>query len=521
MNSAEREHHGLVKIDIPSLILEKEAFHSRIIGQEEAVDAFATLYAKLKSGIRSSHPGPKDIKFLAGPSGVGKTEIVLALADLLAEGKDNPRSKVVKLNCGEYQESHMVARLVGAPPGYRDSGETTLFSQNFLDENAIAYQDTSGREQKVTLILVDEAEKAHADLHRAFLGVLDKGEMTVGKDNERTDFSDTVILYTSNVGNEQVERFRAQHPGENEKVKEIGADAFKNAFPPEFRGRIKDLIFFRNLSKDEIQQIALKKITQIENNFAENGIAIRLKLRDRALEWVRELGYNPSEGVRALEKVIERFIHDKLIIANVGISIHGKSLVADIEEGDAELSFFYKEGEIVERDVQQSQINPEMSPRKDNDKTSVGEQNPSGETLVRAGSSVPQPVLEGLVHEMQTYGVHRYSSKMQQYINAGVVTKEAANSLSEVRVAAADRIRNQMIYGVRRYTDERDQLVRAGVFTVEEANGFEFIHEAAASRLREKLQYGIGPYANERDQLVDAGIGSVEYWNNIILNNSA
>lgn len=547
----------LTRIEIPSLITEKGAFRERIIGQDEAVDAFATLLAKLRSGIRQQRPGPVDIKFLAGPSGVGKTEMVYTLAELLAEGEDNPRAKVIKLNGGEYQEDHMIARLVGSPPGYRGSEDPhypdfknpALFSQENLDQNRIFYTDRTGQQRSTVFILVDEAEKASDALHRAFLGVLDKGQMTIGN-NKSSDFSNAVIFYTSNVGNQQVEQMRLGASGQGE-AREIISESFRNAFPPEFRGRIRELIVFNTLNEEAIKQIASLKIKRVEQDFADNGIRIALELSPAALEWLITQGYNPSEGVRALEKVIERDVHDKLVLAHVGIDIHLKRIYADTEEGDVELSFYFNEGEQLPDFTRPSTNAPvpvQQSTAREVVPRAAASQRPiEAPTVQRPAASVPQrppaiasprpevtaprpaqtqepqiPVIpdrfkQELLKELSGSGVTYYVGKRNQLVRQGLLDQRAADIQPEIQQAATQRILDKMVReGVRYYVSERDQLVRAEIMTVEQANNLPHIKAAARKRLLDKLKYGTQDFVSERNQLVAAGIGTVEEWDRLL-----
>lgn len=348
MSDLERK---FTKIEIPTLNSEKDAFRERIIGQDEAVEAFATLLAKLRSGIRQQRPGPLDIKFLPGPSGVGKTEMVYTFAELLAEEDDNPRGKVIKINGGEYQEGYSLSRLLGSPPGYIGSedsrwpgGTKPIFSQENLDSHKIFYTDKTGQRRDVTIVLIDEAEKAHDNLHRAFLSVLDKGQMDLAN-NTSVDFSETVIFYTSNVGNQQIEQVQGNMLLGQGDRREIVADSFRNAFPPEFRGRIKEIIIFNNLNEEAIKRIAVLKIRKVEQDFANSRVKVALELSPKALEWLIAQGYNLSEGARALEKVVEHSIYDKLVLAHVGINIHRRKIYIDLEDGEPELGFYFNEGE--------------------------------------------------------------------------------------------------------------------------------------------------------------------------------
>ncbi len=536
---------GLTKIEIPTLIHEKEAFGRRIVGQEEAVGAFAILLAKLHSGIRSQEPGPFDIKFLAGPSGVGKTEIVYTLADLLAEGEGNPSSKVIKLNGGEYQEAGSMSRLLGAPPGYIGSedkrwpgGTPPVFSQKNLDSHKISYKDNSGRTQSVVIILVDEAEKAHANLHRAFLSVLDKGQMELAN-NQNTDFSDAVIFYTSNVGNQEVEEARSISDISAETAREMVSESFAAAFPPEFRGRIKDLILFNNLSPEAILKITDMRIRDVERDFASSGITIELDLSQASIDWIAAQGYNPSEGARALKKVIEREVYDKLVLAHVGIGIDRKKIYVDIEKGDPNLSFYFNEGEQLPESAINQVVKPQQKPEQrpsqrteirqpdrargtntpsDRRSSSDTERLPQQQPLARESEpQLPSRIESDLVNKMRTQGVVYYVGKRDEFVRTGVITAEAANTDEAVRQASAQRILDKMSkFGVNSYIDERDQLVRAGIFREGEANDFEFIRKAGAKRLMDKLRYGMGSFVDERDQLVAAGIGTVEEWNQLL-----
>jgi len=536
---------GLKKIEIPTLVNEKEAFGRRIVGQDEAVDAFAVLIAKLHSGIRSKEPGPLDIKFLAGPSGVGKTEIVYTLADLLAEGENNPQAKVIKLNGGEYQEAGSMSRLLGAPPGYIGSedkrwpgGTPPVFSQKNLDSHRIFYKDNFGRTQSVVVILVDEAEKAHANLHRAFLSVLDKGQMELAN-NQSANFSNAVIFYTSNVGNQEVEEARSFSEISAETARKMVSESFTGAFPPEFRGRIKDLILFNNLSPEAILKITDMRIRDVERDFASSGITIELDLSQASIDWIAAQGYNPSEGARALKKVIEREVYDKLVLAHVGIGIDRKKIYVDIEKGDPNLSFYFNEGEQLPESAINQVVKPQQKPeQRPSQRTEIrqpdsarGTNTPSDrksysdaerlskqQPLAREGiPQLPSRIQSDLVNKMRTQGVIYYAQKRDEFVRAGIITPEGANADEAVRQAAAQRILDKMSReGVKYYVTERDQLMRAGIFTAGEANGFEFIREAGAKRLMDKLRYGMDSFVAERNQLVEAGIGTIEEWNQLL-----
>lgn len=338
-------------IEIPPLTEEKASFQEAIIGQDEAVDTFAILLARLKSGIRPTSPQPFDAKFLGGPSGVGKTEIVYRLAEVLSGGAKDARSKVIKLNGGEYQQEHTIGRVLGAPPGYIGSedprwpgGTPPLFSQENLDSHKISYIDKNGKQRDVVLILVDEAEKANIALHRAFLSILDKGNLDLAN-NKSADFKNAVIFYTSNEGNEQVEQMHSQD-GEVPQPEEVIAvyeEAFKNAFPPELRGRIREIVVFNHLNPEALERIVNLKVKDIEQEFLANGVPFTLELSDEARKWILERGYNRSEGARALDKVITDAVKTPLTLAQTGVGLLGRTVYADFEENSEGLQFYLPE----------------------------------------------------------------------------------------------------------------------------------------------------------------------------------
>ncbi len=570
---ADLERRNLTRIEIPTLLDEREAFRAKVIGQEEAVGAFATLYAKLKSGIRPSKPGPLDIKFLAGPSGVGKTEIVYRLAEVLSIEKDNPRAKVIKIDGADYQQEHMVTRLIGSPPGYRGSedpekpgsGAAVKFSQDSLNAHAIKYTDNAGRERTVVIILVDEAEKAHDDLHRAFLAVLDKGRMDLAS-NKSTDFTNAVIFYTSNVGNNDADRLRArlaQDPSVSDEtraqaVREVVETAFFDSFPPEFRGRVKDLIIFNNLNPEAIQKITEMKLKAVEEQFMESGINIRLDVAGSAREWIIAQGYNASEGVRSLEKVIEKHVHDNLILAHVGFDIDGKEIRIDKLEDEGELAFYFNEdaqlpkassnkssqplspapttqqqiGEIRQTPIKTAKPNivmaqpnivmrqpPQIAQPHVRARAEAGQQQQHAQTAPeQAAQNIPPKIRGELIFAIRHNGIMDYVAVRDRYAKTGFLDPQAANSLEEVRSESA----NSILFaikdsGVEKFAEVRDRYVRAGIFTREQVNKWQSILNEAHSWLRFIYRdKGLSEFTAQRDRYVRNGLGTVEEWNKIV-----
>lgn len=328
-NSPEKQNRETIKLR--GFETKEKKFRRYIIGQDHAVRAFAKLLMKIKSGSRLVKIGPIDVKFLAGPSGTGKTEIIYALAAILLEsaGEKNPREtaekKVFKLNGAEYPYEHDIAKLMGAPPGYvgyqSDANNAVTgigLSPASTDSYKIKYKDNAGLEQKLLIVLIDEAEKAHAALHRLFLSPMEKGQMRLGN-NIQLDFSNALIFFTSNVGTHEVETSQRKkigliQPNTEKESKKIIKEAFRKTFPPEFRSRVKDLIIFDGISKEMARKITELKLQDMENKILESGLNIRIRITESAREWIASKGIGHAEGARFLQKLIEQKIWDPLTV---------------------------------------------------------------------------------------------------------------------------------------------------------------------------------------------------------------
>lgn len=380
------KRHG-EKIEIPPPEDVEREIHKSIVGQDGAVKELARLYTKIRSGVRLSKTKPIDSIFLAGPSGVGKTESVIALAKMLIETmpEENMKSdegderdekkkrqeqtnrpkerrwqnesevqitesdaltKIVKLDGGNFQFGHEIASLLGSPHGYLgfDTSKGLLHSRT-LERHKIKFKDFRGREQEVILILLDEAEKGHEKLHNAFLAILDKGRLTLG-DNSVTDLSNAVIFFTSNVGNVEVERSR-EH-GIGFKREEISPErefskSFKKIFRPEYRGRINKTIVFEHLRPEDLRRIVDLQLTRIEKQFRTVGIDLDLEVTPAAKEFFVRKGHNLSEGARAMVRVMEDDILDQLVMASRHYVLNDRVVVADVsqkEEG-GQVEFYF------------------------------------------------------------------------------------------------------------------------------------------------------------------------------------
>lgn len=327
----------------------QDFLEARIIGQQEATEAFSHLAVRIKSGIRKQS-GIIDSKFLAGPSGVGKTEITLTLARLFDSSDGPPR--FTKVDCGLLQQPHEMSKLVGSPPGYVGSEGTNnyiepVLSPENLERNTIEYTDSQGKKRKLLIILFDEFEKAHPALQRMLLVSLDKGTIQTAS-NKDVNLSNSVILFTSNVGNQEVERKREQN---NDGAKEIVIAEMNKIFPPEFRGRVNDVIIFRHLTKEACAKITEIELNKVQSVFRENGINVKLSPSDQLIEHFAQNGLNPSEGARAIIKMINEQITDNLIAGHVDFNINNHEIILDLDENGKPSLYF---GEKIEENLSET-----------------------------------------------------------------------------------------------------------------------------------------------------------------------
>lgn len=268
-------------------LLKMEKFlKERVVGQDEAVEAVSRVIRRSKAGLHNPDQPIGSFMFL-GPTGVGKTELAKTLSVFIF----NTEKAMIRIDMSEYMEKHSVAKLIGAPPGYigyEEGGQLT----------------EAVKRRPYSLILLDEIEKAHPDVFNILLQILDDGRLTDAK-GKTINFSNTIIIMTSNLGSEIIQ--------EKTKYEEIKAEIdhllFKN-FKPEFLNRIDEIITFKPLSPDVIQEIARIQINNLSKLLSASKIS--LTVTKNALEKIAELGYMPALGARPLKRVIQREIQDKL-----------------------------------------------------------------------------------------------------------------------------------------------------------------------------------------------------------------
>ena len=306
--------------EIERLLHMEENLHHRIVGQEEAIISIAKAVRRARAGLKDPRRPIGSFLFL-GPTGVGKTELVKALAEFMFGSEE----ALIRLDMSEFMERHTVSRLVGAPPGYigyEEGGQLT---------DAV-------RRRGYTCILFDEIEKAHPDVFNILLQIFDDGHLTDAK-GRKVDFRNTIIVMTSNVGSDLIKRdsslgftmVNSTKMEENayEKMKGKVEDEVKRQFRPEFLNRIDGQIVFHSLTKEHIVNIVDLMLNDVRRPMLEKGLS--LEVTQTAKEWLAEKGFDPNFGARPLRRLIERELEDELSEAVIAGHYHiGQTVLVDV-----------------------------------------------------------------------------------------------------------------------------------------------------------------------------------------------
>ncbi|PIW76048.1 MAG: type VI secretion system ATPase TssH, partial [Candidatus Portnoybacteria bacterium CG_4_8_14_3_um_filter_40_10] len=299
----------------------EDELHRRIIDQEQAIKAVASAVRRARAGISEENKPIGSFIFL-GPTGVGKTELAKALAEFMF----NDENALVRLDMSEYMEKHTVARMIGSPPGYvgfEEGGQLT---------EAI-------RRRPYSVVLFDEIEKAHPEVFNILLQILDDGRLTDAK-GRHVNFKNTIVIMTSNVGNEIVKEyilgFTAERPErEAQQMKNKVLEALHQQFKPEFLNRVDEIIVFDALTQADLAKIVDLQLEQVQKRMADKKIKIRVTKEAKKLLTVKS--YDPNFGARPLKRIIQQLILDQA----ARHIIEGK-----IKEGDTVI-FDEQNGEIT------------------------------------------------------------------------------------------------------------------------------------------------------------------------------
>jgi ATP-dependent Clp protease ATP-binding subunit ClpC len=327
-----------------SRLLDMETeLHKRVVGQQEAIEAVSDAIRRARSGLRDPRR-PMGSFIFVGPTGVGKTELAKALAEYLFDSED----AIIRVDMSEYGERHTVARMIGSPPGYVGYDEGGQLTE-------------AVRRRPYQVVLFDEIEKAHPEVFNALLQVLDDGRLTDGH-GRTVDFSNTLIIMTSNVGTEFVPKgtgFGFLPKGfddtEHTEVQKRVDDALKSAFRPEFINRVDDIIIFRHLTLDELTQIVDIQVAELAGRLATSGIGLRLT--ETIKEHLAEAGYDRTFGARPLRRSIQRELETPLSKRLLkGDTKSGHTVVADYSPEDG--ITFSVEAPPEGSDVAQAQVQP-------------------------------------------------------------------------------------------------------------------------------------------------------------------
>ena len=292
------------------LLRMEEELHKRVIGQEEAVDAVANAIRRSRAGLSDPNRPIGSFLFL-GPTGVGKTELCKTLAKFLFDSED----AMVRIDMSEFMEKHSVSRLVGAPPGYVGYEEG-------------GYLTEAVRRRPYSVILLDEVEKAHADVFNILLQVLDDGRLTDGQ-GRTVDFRNTVVIMTSNLGSDLIQGSKDESYSE---MKALVMSVVGQHFRPEFINRIDETVVFHPLDKENIRAIASIQLERLAKRMETRGY--ELVFTEALLDFIGEVGYDPIYGARPLKRAIQQEIENSLAQQVLsGQLLPGKVVTVDYVDG--------------------------------------------------------------------------------------------------------------------------------------------------------------------------------------------
>ena len=300
--------------EMQKLLRIEQDLHSRVVGQDEAISAVANAVRRGRAGLADPNRPIGSFIFL-GPTGVGKTELARALAELLFDDEHS----MIRLDMSEYMEKHTVSRLVGAPPGYigyEEGGQLT----------------EAVRRRPYSVLLLDEIEKAHPDVFNVLLQLLEDGRLTDGQ-GRTVDFRNCVVIMTSNIGSQLIAEVPADADASVwERVREGVLTELRANFRPEFLNRVDDVILFSRLDRTQLRQIVEIQLRGVRDRLEARKLT--LHVGERAVDAIAAEGYDPTYGARPLKRVIQRRLQDPIAMAILeGRFNEGDTVEVDAKDG--------------------------------------------------------------------------------------------------------------------------------------------------------------------------------------------
>jgi ATP-dependent Clp protease ATP-binding subunit ClpC len=331
----------LTESESVKLLNMEETLHQRLIGQDEAVKAVSRAIRRARVGLKNPNRPIASFIF-SGPTGVGKTELTKALAAYFFGSEE----AMIRLDMSEFMERHTVSKLIGSPPGYVGFNEGGQLTE-------------AVRRRPYTVVLFDEIEKAHPDVFNLLLQLLEDGRLTDSK-GRTVDFKNTLIIMTSNIGSKVIEKgggglgfeFGGGNEEENQynRIRSLVNEELKQYFRPEFLNRLDEIIVFRQLTRDEVKEIAEIMLKEVFARMLDKSIT--LSVTEAFKERLVEEGYNPSYGARPLRRAVMRLLED---------SLAEEFLSGRIGEGDAALVDVNDDKQVVIHKQAAAPLLPELA----------------------------------------------------------------------------------------------------------------------------------------------------------------
>jgi ATP-dependent Clp protease ATP-binding subunit ClpB len=280
----------MLETEKAKLLVMEERIHQRVVGQDEAVAAVCNAVRRSRAGLQDKNRPIGSFIFL-GPTGVGKTELCKALAEVMFDDEN----AMIRIDMSEFMERHTVSRLIGAPPGYVGYEEGGRLTE-------------AVRRRPYSVVLLDEIEKAHRDVFNILLQVLDDGRLS---DNlgHTVDFTNTIVVMTSNLGSQAIQEITAAG-GSEEQVSDAVKEVLRTAFLPEFLNRIDETIVFHPLGRKQIHRIVELQVQHLAAQLEENDL--KLEVTQAAINAIAAEGYDPIYGARPLKRVIQQRLQNPL-----------------------------------------------------------------------------------------------------------------------------------------------------------------------------------------------------------------